>query len=56
MTEEDVALVIGVMDGLIEAVDLGVAGVEINDVLEEDFIACDWLSNECPAKDDAVGD
>jgi hypothetical protein len=38
---EAVALVIGVIDGLVDAIDLEVAGVdEVSDVLD-DFMACD---------------
>jgi hypothetical protein len=43
--DEAVALVIGWMDGLLEDADLDVAGVDMNEVLE-DFIAWDWLSEE----------
>jgi hypothetical protein len=41
------------MDGLLEDADLDVAGVDMKEVLE-DFIAWDWLSEEWPAKDEAV--
>lgn len=40
MTEDGVALVIGVIDGRLEAADLDVAGVDVKDVLE-DFRTCD---------------
>jgi hypothetical protein len=49
----------GVIEGRMEEADFDVAGVvagvDPKEVLE-DFIACDWLSEECPAKDEAVGD
>jgi hypothetical protein len=55
ITDEAVAFVIGVMGGLLEVAALDVAGVDTKDDLE-DFIVCDWLSEEWPAKDEAVGD
>jgi len=51
--DDAIALAMGWIEGLLEDADLVVAGVDMRDVLE-DFIACDWLSEEWPAKDEAV--
>jgi hypothetical protein len=51
-----VALAIGVMDGLLDAADFEVAGVAVVKDVFEDFMACDWLSDEFPANEDVVGD
>lgn len=57
IADDVVALVMGVMDGRDEVPDFEVAGVVagVKEVLE-DFKIWDWLSDDCPAKDDAVGD
>ncbi len=57
--DDAVALVIGVIDGRFEIPDLDVvgvvAGVDPREALE-DLKVVDWLSDDCPAKEDAIGD
>jgi hypothetical protein len=57
IADDMVALAMGVMDGRDEVPDFEVAGVVagVKEVLE-DFKIWDWLSDDCPAKDEAVGD
>ena len=55
IADDGVAFAMGVMDGLPDPLGLEAPGVDMKDVLE-DFMACDWVSEERPADCDAVGD